>query len=525
MPRDHNSPVLFSLKPHNAKALEVVNSPYNDHLRSRLESDGSRVLDVHFPLGSGSTLAALGRGDVDIMLKFPTISRLQCTFEVNLASKVVMLYDRSVSRTTQVHGTNAYPFEHARPIRRVMVMPGLNQIISMGGHDRRFVIFGIVWHHEFAEVVAKRRGHNSLPRDHAHDVARNPHKGHTVEEAVTVLPSRMMTRIRTCGGPQPRMRYIQFDQLGAGAFGKVYKAIDVDTGNLMAVKIIHQQAINVKREIENHAKLIHPNIVEFIYANIEIDCGVQLFMGLKNGSLDSLLRGSDPPPMHRIAQIVLPQMLEALDFLASKALLHRDVKPANILYDLLPDSQSDTGYRFQLADFGLCNQSIEARSQVGTQYYMAPEIYDPDGYQTHKIDVWSLFVTMMWTLDVDGCRQNTKPYRNVRDFWSVVERTAADELKELRHMAKLDHLERASAAQMLVKRYGGKGLSSPLSSIPALMGDEYVNTTYGLPPQRPFMPSAPRTRSQHRADQRNRILGPTTDQNRIEKRRVSPRNR
>ncbi|KAL8903846.1 MAG: hypothetical protein Q9171_007257 [Xanthocarpia ochracea] len=525
MPRDHSSPVLFSLKPHNAKATEVVNSPYNEHLLSRLESDGSLVLDVHFPVGSGSTLAALGRGYVDIMLNYPTISRLQCTFEVNLASKVVMLYDRSVSHTTQIHGTNQYPFEHGRPIRRVVVMPGPNQIISMGGHDRRFVSFEIVWHHEFAEVVRKLRGHNTLPRDHAHDVARNPHKGHTVEEAVTVLPSRMMTRIHTSSGPQPRMRYIPFDQLGAGAFGTVYKAIDVDTGNLMAVKIIPRQAINVKRGIGNHARLIHPHIVRFIFANIDIDNSVQSFIELKSGSLESLLRVSDPLSMQKIRQTVLREMLEALDFLASKAILHRDVKPANILYDVLPDPQSNAKYQFLLADFGLCNQSIEARSQVGTQYYMAPEIYRADGYQTPKIDVWSLFVTMMWTLDADGFRRNPKSYRDVRDFWVVVERTAADELKEIRHMARLDHVARASAAQMLVEHYGGNGLSSSRSSIPALIGDEYVNTTNGLPTQRPFVPSAPRTRSQHRADQRNRILGPTTDQNRIEKRRVSPRTR
>ena len=255
MPGDHNSLVLFSLKPYNAKAIEVVNSPYNDHLRS--SRDDSLVLDVHFPLGSGCTLAALGRGDVDIMLKYPTISRLHCTFEVNLASKVVMLYDRSAGLTTQIYGTDTYPFEHGRPIRRVVVMPGPKQLIGMGGHDRRFVIFEIVWHHEFAEVVAKLTGHNSLPRDHAHDVARNPHKGHTVEETVAVLPSHMMTRIYTCGGTQLRMRYIKFHQLGAGAFGTVYKAIDVDMGDLMAVKIIPQQASNVKREVEDHARLKH----------------------------------------------------------------------------------------------------------------------------------------------------------------------------------------------------------------------------------------------------------------------------
>jgi hypothetical protein len=60
-----------------------------------------------------------------------SISRLQCSFEIDLDSGVVMLYDRSSIQTTQVSGENATPFESGR-LRRVVVQEKLNTIIGTG---------------------------------------------------------------------------------------------------------------------------------------------------------------------------------------------------------------------------------------------------------------------------------------------------------------------------------------------------------------------------------------------------------
>lgn len=79
-----------------------------------------------------------------------------------------------------------------------------------------------------------------------------------------------------------------------------------------------------------------------------------IFMELQDGSLGSLLENKkeigSSQQVERVAQLVLEQMLQALDFLACHDVIHRDVKPDNILYH---SGRGDV--RFQLGDFGLCN--------------------------------------------------------------------------------------------------------------------------------------------------------------------------
>ena len=124
-------------------------------------------------------------------------------------------------------------------------------------------------------------------------------------------------------------------------------------------------------------------------------------MGLKEGTLESLIESGDSDPTS-VADLLFPQMLEALDCLAYNSIIHRDVKPENILYVSQPGGR----YRFQLGDFGLCNRVVDAKTLAGSHTYMAPEIFRTGG-QTSMLDVWSLFVTMLWTLNVGGFRQRS----------------------------------------------------------------------------------------------------------------------
>jgi len=121
-------------------------------------------------------------------------------------------------------------------------------------------------------------------------------------------------------------------------------------------------------------------------------------MGLKEGTLELLVEsGVDTSA---IANSAFPQILRGLDHLAWKGIIHRDVKPENILFISQPDSQ----YQFQLGDFGLCNRIVDAATFAGSRLYIAPEMFQERG-QTHKVDVWSLFVTILWILDTEEFRQ------------------------------------------------------------------------------------------------------------------------
>jgi serine/threonine protein kinase len=185
-------------------------------------------------------------------------------------------------------------------------------------------------------------------------------------------------------------------------------------------------------------------------------------MGLKEGTLESLVEsGADASAL---ANSVFPQMLQALNCITWKGIVHRDVKPENILYVSQPDGQ----YQFQLGDFGLCNRIIDAATFAGSRLYMPPEMFQ-EGDQTHKVDVWSLFVTMLWILDAGEFRQRSNQFKTVAEVQRAVLSAASkvDSVSKIREMAIVNPEERASAAQMLIKYFNGVGLSTPWNQVPA----------------------------------------------------------
>jgi serine/threonine protein kinase len=196
-------------------------------------------------------------------------------------------------------------------------------------------------------------------------------------------------------------------------------------------------------------------------------------MGLKEGSLQSLIGSGCATPINDLGNSVFHHMLQALDFLARKGIIHRDVKPENILYVSREESQ----YVFQLGDFGLCNHALIAATFAGSPLYMAPEMFQK-GEQTHKVDVWSLYVTMLWTLDVGGFRKASNGFKSIADAQGAVlfAASAVNHVSRIGEMAMVDPEERASAAQMLIKCYNGEGLATPRNQVPPLVSPAKAHT-------------------------------------------------
>lgn len=260
--------VLFSLKPLNRRAQHVVAHSRNSHLVSTLP-DGTRALDVGFHINSSPsiTLATLGRHKTDIFIEITSIARLQCSFEINLDSKVVMLYDRSNRESTQVSGDNATPFEYSR-LRRVVVQKGLNSILGMGGVRCDHVQFEIHWHYPPGETTQAIQKHEEMLC-----MVEDPRLARTVDEELEILSSQRLTRIHTSQRRKPTIRYVKIgDPLGAGVYGTVYKCIDIDSGEFMAVKILTrapkvpqdkwERSVRhaLKREVETISTISHVGV-------------------------------------------------------------------------------------------------------------------------------------------------------------------------------------------------------------------------------------------------------------------------
>jgi mitogen-activated protein kinase kinase kinase len=157
------------------------------------------------------------------------------------------------------------------------------------------------------------------------------------------------------------IRWQQVKLIGRGAFGSVYLASNLDTGTLMAVKEIHFLDVagllpslykSVKDELSVMELLRHPNIVEYYGIEVHRDRVYIFEEYCQGGTLASLLelgRIED----ERIIQMYALQMLDGLQYLHSRNIVHRDVKPDS-KYSLFTAQSSE---RTKEADYDSCRHS------------------------------------------------------------------------------------------------------------------------------------------------------------------------
>ncbi len=257
--RQPHSKALFSLVPVNEKAKIVVQDEDNSPLVSMSSKSHVDSFDIGFHINSQSsvnTLVTFGRYDCDIFLRPLSISRIHCSFEIDDPNTgIIMFYDRSPRHNTRVSGAYSKTFESGRLPRRVLVHPGFNEIISMGGINGDLIRFKIEWilkEDKIREVVKKHW-------DEEKGTITNPRKARTRDPTETVLTSAMITPEQAFREPnQTGLRYLKRRLLGVGAFGRVWRTIDVDSGQVMAMKRIdwvpgsqeQERVRKVRREVE-----------------------------------------------------------------------------------------------------------------------------------------------------------------------------------------------------------------------------------------------------------------------------------
>ncbi|KAL8673870.1 MAG: hypothetical protein Q9168_001735 [Polycauliona sp. 1 TL-2023] len=197
--------------------------------------------------------------------------------------------------------------------------------------------------------------------------------------------------LSTMDDPHTGLRMSEYSigpTLGSGSQGRVLKILRKRTGFTYALKeiTIPVESYNVlkqqEREIRYMETLRHDGILNLLAFSIETvpkNFIVRILMPLCETSLDKII------PDERIFYDFMRQGCEAIGFLHSRKIVHRDIKPQNIL---LLDGQP---YRYVLTDFGYANKIQEAKTICGTPGYMAPEILKGETYGA-KSDIFSMGV-------------------------------------------------------------------------------------------------------------------------------------
>ncbi|EAU85791.2 STE/STE11/cdc15 protein kinase [Coprinopsis cinerea okayama7 len=254
------------------------------------------------------------------------------------------------------------------------------------------------------------------------------------------------------GGSKSLSGYQLGDSLGKGAFGQVYRALNWETGETVAVKEIQLSNIpkgelpEIMSEIDLLKNLNHENIVkykgfvktrEFLYIILEF---------CENGSLHNIIKKFGKFPENLVA-VYISQVLEGLVYLHDQGVIHRDIKGANIL--------TNKDGTVKLADFGVAARTggVVDGAVVGSPYWMAPEVIEQSGATTAS-DIWSVGCVVIELLEGRPPYHNLDPmpalFRIVQDDCPPIPEGASAIVKDfLYHCFQKDCNLRISAKKLL----------------------------------------------------------------------------
>lgn len=225
--------------------------------------------------------------------------------------------------------------------------------------------------------------------------------------------------------------------LGSGAFGEVYKAVGVQSGKVLAVKMVPRQKLNdpqtlAVRTVLNETrmdmlKVDHPNVLHVLHVDTGTDAAVGPYVMMEfiaGGNLQNLIDGRSS----QSKEFTLDEALSLMRGIVLGAqavnehLIHRDIKPDNILIDGPAAAPQP-----KLADFGIARIGSEyTRPETfkGMQmyWYKAPEVWRQEK-NTFKIDVYSVGLVFHQTLTLEHPLLQFVPQQYDYDRWREVHLT------------------------------------------------------------------------------------------------------
>jgi eukaryotic-like serine/threonine-protein kinase len=195
-------------------------------------------------------------------------------------------------------------------------------------------------------------------------------------------------------------KYKLIECIGNGGMAEVYRARQQPQDRDVVVKLLHrhllaggEQTARMQREMRIMARLQHPNIVRIFDAGMAGDQPYLVMEYLRGGTLGAYLKARQSIPVDQALDIAA-QLADALAYAHRRGVIHRDIKPGNVLFDDAPSK------RVLLGDFGLAcldgeagDRLTVAGAMLGTPVYMSPEAVRGEECDVRS-DVYSLGVVL-----------------------------------------------------------------------------------------------------------------------------------
>lgn len=223
------------------------------------------------------------------------------------------------------------------------------------------------------------------------------------------------------------MRWQKRNFIGGGTFGRVYSAVDLDNGEILAVKEINIQDSKsmqkifplIKEEMSVLEILNHPNIVSYYGVEVHRD-KVNIFMEYcEGGSLAALLEhGRIEDEM--VTQVYTLQLLEGLAYLHESGIVHRDVKPENILLDFNGVIKYvDFGAAKKIANNGTRLASMNKIENADGEHEDVTHVSDSKAVKNNENALLDMMGTPMYMAPESITGSTTKGKLGADDVWSL----------------------------------------------------------------------------------------------------------
>ncbi|KAG2318339.1 hypothetical protein Bca52824_011552 [Brassica carinata] len=244
-------------------------------------------------------------------------------------------------------------------------------------------------------------------------------------------------------------KYMLGDEIGKGAYGRVYIGLDLENGDFVAIKQVSLENI-VQEDLNTIMNLNHKNIVKYL-GSLKTKTHLHIILEyVENGSLANIIKPNKFGPFpESLVTVYIAQVLEGLVYLHEQGVIHRDIKGANIL-------TTKEGL-VKLADFGVATKLNEAdvntHSVVGTPYWMAPEVIEMSGVCAAS-DIWSVGCTVIELLTCVPPYYDLQPmpalFRIVQDDSPPIPDSLSPDITDfLRQCFKKDSRQRPDAKTLL----------------------------------------------------------------------------
>ena len=253
--------------------------------------------------------------------------------------------------------------------------------------------------------------------------------------------------------------FVLLETLGVGGMGTVYKARDTLLDRLVALKLLRKDlgeeidyGARLQQEARVAASVNHPNVIQVFSSGADQGQFYLVMELVDRGSLDDFIEEQKRLPEELVLEAGI-QVAKGLRAAYAKGLIHRDVKPANILF-------ADE-HMAKIGDFGLAGvaaETAESRGEIwGTPYYVAPERLNNDA-EDFRSDIYSLGATLFHavagTAPIEGETNSATALRDLKnqplDLNAIAPNVSALTAQVLHRMIAPDPAQRFSSYDELV---------------------------------------------------------------------------